>query len=156
MKAIVVYYSRTGTTAKAAHAVADTLGCDIEEIRDRAARAGPAGYIKSIIDALFGRKTHLEASIHDLAKYDLVIVGTPVWANRMAPAVRSYLSGNPGKPRKAAFIATFGGSGAGGAFKDMEGICGPPAATLGLSAEEVTGGNYGEKLKAFVNSVRAP
>ena len=47
MKALVVYFSRTGGTKKVAEAISNILSCDIEEIVDTKDRTGLLGYIRS-------------------------------------------------------------------------------------------------------------
>ena len=47
MKALVVYYSRTGHTKKVGDELVKALPCDVEEIVDTANRSGPVGWLKS-------------------------------------------------------------------------------------------------------------
>lgn len=49
---LIVYYSRTGVTARVAHALARTCGADLEQIADLRPRHGMAGYLRSALEAL--------------------------------------------------------------------------------------------------------
>jgi flavodoxin len=45
MKALVVFYSRTGATKQVAEALAESLNCDSEELIDTKKRGGPLGFL---------------------------------------------------------------------------------------------------------------
>ncbi len=129
-KILVVFYSRTGNTKKLAEKIARKLDADIEEIIDKKSRKGILGYVFGGRDAF--RKSTTEIIFKkDPEKYRLVVIGTPVWAGTVVPAVRTYLIENKSKLKKVAFFCTFGG-GAGKTFKEMGEISGKPLATLGL------------------------
>ncbi|MCK4376551.1 MAG: flavodoxin, partial [Candidatus Brocadiae bacterium] len=76
-RCLVVYYSRSGTTRKAAEAIAGLLGCDIEEILDRKDRSGVTGYLVSLKDSALRKPAEIEPVRRDPADYDLVVIGTP-------------------------------------------------------------------------------
>ncbi len=111
MKTLVVYYSRTGTTKKAAEIAAKELNADIEEIVDDIKRRGIWGYIKSGSHAIRKKLTKIEKLEKDAKDYDLIIIGSPVWANNMPPAIRTYLKNNNLENKKVAILITYGGSG---------------------------------------------
>ena len=48
-RVLVVYYSRSGVTARVAKALATRLDADVEEVVDRSDRSGPFGFVRSII-----------------------------------------------------------------------------------------------------------
>jgi len=47
MRALVVYYSRTGHTKKVGDGIAKELQCDSEELIDTVNRSGPIGWLNS-------------------------------------------------------------------------------------------------------------
>jgi hypothetical protein len=57
---LVVYYSRTGTTAELAEAIARATGADVERLVDTVARSGGLGFLRSLRDAASKRRTTLE------------------------------------------------------------------------------------------------
>ncbi|MDG6224786.1 MAG: hypothetical protein QCI82_04650 [Candidatus Thermoplasmatota archaeon] len=93
MKALVVYYTRTGRTQAAARQVSEILKCDVEGIREGMSRKGLLGYLRSGIDGLLKRRSPIIPPRKDPSKYDLLILGTPLWAGRISSPARSYLAG---------------------------------------------------------------
>lgn len=91
MKTLVVYYSRSNVTRKIAEMIREKLDCDIEEITDAGKYDGKIGYMKGGFDATTGKTTKINEITKNPSDYDLVIVGTPVWASNMATPVYSYL-----------------------------------------------------------------
>jgi flavodoxin len=150
MKALVVYYSRTGTTRKAAKQIAENLKCDIEEIIDKKDRSGAMVYVTGGRDAMKKLPTEIGPIKKDPSQYDLVIIGTPVWAWTITPAIRTYLAAN--KVKKAAFFVTMTRSGDKGSFQEMERITGlKPQATMALIDKEVNKGDVSGKIKEFTD-----
>ena len=77
-RVLVVYYSRSGVTARVARSLAARLGADVEEIVDRSDRSGPSGFVRSLIDALLERPAKINAVKHAPSAYELVVIATPV------------------------------------------------------------------------------
>jgi flavodoxin len=155
MKALIVFYSRTGVTKKAAEAIAAAIPCETEEIIDKADRSGIKGWLLGGKHAWQSTLTEIGPLKSSISSYDLVIIGTPVWAFTMTPAVRTFIEQNKDKIKKAAFLTTEGGSGHEKTFKAMEEALGkPPAATLNLLEKEVKSGKDGEKIRQFVQDVK--
>ncbi len=156
MKSIVIFYSRTGTTRKAGLEIAKSLGCDSEEILDTAERKGLIGYMRSGKESTQRKLTNLRPMQNDVSKYDLVIIGTPIWAWNMSSPVRTFITENKGMIKKAAFFCTMGRSGAEKAFREMAGILGKkPASTLALTTKEVMAGDISEKTVGFTKTFKS-
>lgn len=155
MKALVVFYSRTGVTKKVAHSISSILRCDIEELVDSKNRAGIIGYLRSGRDAMMRNIARIERAKRDPADYDIILIGTPVWAHNMTPAVRTYIMRYKEHISNFAFFCTEGGSGGESVIKDMGTLCRkPPRAALILKTKEVMDDSYAEKLKEFINKLR--
>jgi flavodoxin len=135
MKVLVTYYSRTGNTRKVAEKIAKILKADLDEIKDLTDRSGPKGWLFGGRDASRKYPTEIRYK-KDPKDYDLVVIGTPIWAWTVTPAVRTYLSQK--KFPKVAFFATCGGSGIEKTFEEMERLSKKPVAKLGLKAETFT------------------
>ena len=154
MKALVVYYSRSGNTAKIAQRVANALECGIEEIIDTKNRSGVLSYIRSGRDAGSKSLTVLKEPINDPADYDLVVIGTPLWAGHVSTPVRTYIHQNQDKLKSVAFFCTARGEKFSGAFDDMRDLSGKdPVATLGIRAKEIKNKTYSEKIQEFIKSI---
>jgi flavodoxin len=109
MKSLVVYYTRTGNTKFVAETIAAELGSDIEEVIDLKKRGGTLGYMAAGRDATGEKLTEIAPTKQVPKDYDLIIVGTPVWAWRPSAAIRTYLSKNDLSGKKVALFFTMDG-----------------------------------------------
>jgi flavodoxin len=107
MKSLVVYYTRTGKTKSAAEAIAAQLGADIEEIVDLKKRKGALGWIGGGKDASRKSLTEIAPTQKSPADYDLVVVGTPIWAWAPTPAFRTYIGKSNLDGKKVAVFYTY-------------------------------------------------
>jgi hypothetical protein len=156
MSTLVVFYSRTGTTRHVAETIAGGLGADIEEVREAAARGGVVGYVRSVFDAALSRWVQIEALGRDPSRYDLVVVGSPVWGASVSAPIRAFLANNARRLPNVAFFLTEGGGGDRRVFRQMaEVACAYPRATLALVQRDVAQGKASEPIESFVASLRA-
>jgi len=133
LEILISYYSRTGTTKKLAGKLVKEFKADSLEIIDRRNRKGFFALIKASFDALTANVTVIEQFPHQLEDYDLIILGNPVWAASITPALRTFLLGNSEILPEVAFFLTHAGSGTERSFKQMESLTGrDPLATLVL------------------------
>ncbi len=153
MKTLVVFYSRTGNTKEVGEAIAKLLDCDYEEIIDTKNRDGIVGYFVAGKDAAFKKLTEIGELTKDPAEYDLVIIGTPIWAFTLVPAIRTYLGVNQHKFKKVAFFCTQGGKGAEKAFEVMEQMTSKPLATAVFIDKDIVKSEYMDKVKEFVEKL---
>ena len=154
MKTLVVFYSRTGTTKKAAEIICRQISGELEEIFDTQDRQGVMGYIKSGRDATQKRLTELKEIKNQPKDYDLVIIGTPIWAWTMSTPIRTYLSNYGAQFNKVAFFCTQGGNGGQKTFNEMEKFCGHKSlATLELLTKEVLKDDINAKVGQFVSKL---
>ena len=154
---LVTWYSRSGSTEKAARALAKRLGADARPILTAASYAGPGGFLRGIWDSVRGRAPDVTLDA-DPGAYRLMVVGGPIWAGRPAAPLRSFLSRHG--PRAKA-VAAFCLSGRGGAwpaaFGEIERLVGGPlVATLSLSQQEVLSEEIGPELEEFARALASP
>lgn len=157
MKALVVYYSRTGNTKALARQIAVALGAEaeIEEITDRANRRGILGYLRSGREAWFRRRAELVPSDVDPSAFDLVVIGTPVWNASLSSPVRTFLEDHMKALRSVAFFCTMGGRGSNRVFRQMEAACRkPPLATLARTERQLASSDLPDVIGAFVARLR--
>jgi flavodoxin len=109
VKSLVVYYSRTGNARYVAQTIASQLGAEIEEIVDLKKRSGVLGWLGGGRDARQGKETEISPSIKSPANYDLIVVGSPIWASKPTPAIVTYLKKNDLSGKKVAVFFTQGG-----------------------------------------------
>ena len=164
MKVLVVYYSRTGNTRKIGEEVAAALGADVEELKDDVNRGGPVGFVRSGREAKSRTLVNIDPLLHEPSTYDLVVIGTPVWARTMCSPVRTFLLNNDLGNARVAWFCTVGASSRSfmaSCFRAMTDESGrPPVATVGFSAKDIRNNHshaiadFRETLKAAVGHVQ--
>ena len=139
MKGAVVYFSWSGNTRFAAETIAKKTGADLYEIKAETPysddfqkccdEAKPECYGKTLrpIKPIEGL---------DLAKYDLVFVGSPNWWGTMAPPVRTWVSQSKEalKGKKVCLFQTHGGGGMQRVGKEFAEVIGDTATVLSPKA----------------------
>jgi flavodoxin len=156
MKVLVVFYSRTGHTRALAQRIAAALGADIEEIADRVDRRGVLGYLRSGRDAWLGRRSEIVPPANDPGKFDLVLIGTPVWNMSLSSPARSYLHDQAARLPQVAYFCTLGGSGAARVFRQMQQACGKaPRATLARTERQLAQADLTQAVEEFAARIRA-
>ncbi len=151
-KILVGYYSRDGRTERVAKDVAGRLNADCEALIDHKNRKGILGWIRAGWDARLKRDTIISNVKKNPADYDITIIGTPVWAFAMTPAVRTYIKTFKNSFKDTAYIVTAGGMPPENIVKSMEELIGRPS--LGfvsfVSEDFKNQEKYEEKIEKFV------
>ena len=152
---LVVYYSRTGNTKKVAEDIASRLNGDVERIIDKKSRKGFFGFLGAVKDALFKKLTEIEEIKKNPVDYDIVIIGTPVWARRMAPAVRTYINRYRDSFKQIACFVTAGSDGPDKTVKGMEELAGRKsigfAGFIEKDLKQKNKSTYEEKMSQFLS-----
>jgi flavodoxin len=115
MKTLIVYYSYSGITEKVINIYASELRNAGEVVIQRLKPKQEITTFLGQCRAAFSRKrAELEANVQfDVKGYDLLLLGSPVWAFAPVPAVNTYLDKLSGLEGKKAIILLTSGSGAG-------------------------------------------
>jgi flavodoxin len=154
-RVLVVFFSRTGTTRTLALTLAKMLSADLEEICDCTDRRGGLGYMRCLTDSWLKRAAEIVPAGRDAGQYDLVVVGTPIWAGAVCAPVRAYLLENRWKFRHVAFFCSLGGLGSQGAFDEMRALAGKaPVAQCKVRAAEVQRGAVAASLVLFASVLK--
>lgn len=107
----IVYYSLDGNTDYIARRIAEKTGAKLVRLETK--RAYPRkGFKKFFIggrDALFGAQPELKSPLPDLAPFGNIVIGTPVWASRPAPASNTFLRRAKLDGKRIALFACSGG-----------------------------------------------
>ena len=143
-KVAVVYFSWSGNTRFAAETIAKKAGAALFEIK--AETPYNSDFNKCCNEAkpeCYGKKLRPIKPIDglDLAKYDVVFVGTPDWWGTMAPPVRTWVTQNKDalKDKTVGIFQTHGGGGMERVGKEFAEVIGdaakilPPKAFAGSS-----------------------
>lgn len=112
MKRAVIYYSLTDNTKEAADQIAQILSADIYRIVTR--KPMPAGKGSQMMfggmQATFGMCPKILGMPENIDTYDEIIIGTPIWAGKHAPAMNTLLK-NQNLREKITGVFTFSGGG---------------------------------------------
>lgn len=155
-RVLIVFYSRTGYTASLAGEIASMTGWDIEEIKDVHPRGGNWGAVRCVIDALLWRRPGIRGGSKDPSAYDLVIFAAPVWMERLAAPMRSYILEHQGQFKSVAYACTYGGRGAENAGATVAKLAGRPLkALLAVTSFELEQADYRKRLDEFLKTAQA-
>jgi len=91
IKKLVAYYSYEGNTKLMAEVMADAIGADLLRLKPKKEiqMKGFSKYLWGGSQIVMNRRPELEPLEVDPTEYDLIIIGTPVWAWTFAPPVGS-------------------------------------------------------------------
>lgn len=111
---LIVYYSLTGNTQFIAETIGETLKADIEELKP-IKELNPSSSMKYMwggFQATMKKKPKLKEIVKNPLDYDIIFLGTPVWAWTLSPPLRKYISMYDLSGRKVAiWTCSAGGSG---------------------------------------------
>lgn len=108
MKSIIVYFSLTGNTKKLGVKIYEILKKEnfkpeLFEIEIKEKH----NFIRNCIDAIKKRTVQIE-KIPLIEKFDLIFIGSPVWAGSITPAVRSFIKETDFSGKDVFLFTTYG------------------------------------------------
>ncbi len=120
-KMLVLYYSQTGNTKAVAVELANKLGADIEEITmvDPYDPDFQATIDRCKKDQEQGILPEIQPVKADIANYDVIFLGFPVWFGTYAPPVTTFLNSADFSGKKIVPFCTFGSGGLESSVKDL-------------------------------------
>ena len=145
-KALVAYFSASGVTAKLAERLADAIGADLSEIEPK------ARYTSADLDwrnkqsrssvEMNDRscRPEINRTVDDMAQYDVVFVGFPVWWYREPSIIDTFMEAYDFSGKTVVPFATSGGSGIGDSAADLQ--------TLAAGAKIATGKRFDASTSA--------
>ena len=153
-KKLVAYFSASGTTARAAKDLAKAAGADLYEIKPAVpyTRADLNWQDKSSCSSVEMRDKSSRPALADtsanIAEYDTVFVGFPIWWYVAPTIINSFLEAYDFSGRKIVLFATSGGSGFGKAVAGLQ--VSAPKATI-IEGAILNGRPDEAKLRAFAD-----
>ncbi|HPE70473.1 MAG TPA: flavodoxin [Thermotogota bacterium] len=122
-KNLLVYYSMDGNTRFLAAEIARNIPCDSVEIEplNPLDRLGFLKYPVGGFMAIFQSTQDIKQITQKVDDYDTILVGSPVWAGNVTPAVRTFLVRNPFRGKNVVIF---------GSYADSPGSCGKQMANL--------------------------
>jgi flavodoxin len=156
-RTLVAYYSLSGHTRELAGQICEASAGHLEEIAEPRPRHGLSGEVRALVDSLLRRAPPIRTPRRDPAQYDLLLLGGPVWAGRIAAPVRSYVQALAARATELAFFCTYDTDGAMKALQELADLCGRrPRAVLAVPAHALVSGAHRADLHRFVHSALAP
>ena len=153
---LVAYFSATGTTARAARAIADAIGADLYEI----APAEPYTSADLNWNARTSRSSRemddescrpaIAGTVENMDAYDTVFVGFPVWWYVEPRIIDTFLESYDFAGKTVVPFATSGGSGLGRAPQRMQQIAAGSTVTGG---KLLNGRQSADALRAWAESL---
>lgn len=118
-RTLVAYFSRSGNTRVIAGLIHRSMPSDLFEILP--AKDYPADYLETVAQARQERDDGVEpalrAGIADIARYDTVYLGFPIWGETAPPIIRTLLSRHDMSGKTIVPFITHGGYGVGGSLR---------------------------------------
>lgn len=112
MRVLIVYFSLDGSTKAIAETMGGEIGADVLELKPIKQLRGGAfsKHFWGGRQVVLKERPELEPLAKNAADYDLVIIGTPVWAFNFSPPLRTYFSQRPMQNKKVALYCCCDGT----------------------------------------------
>ena len=104
MKSIIVYYSRTGRTAKVARSWAHRIGASRLEIIAMAWRGTFKEVLNYTISTLTRRNMEIDLYKVDFEKYDRIVLMVPVICGMMSAPMRTFIRQEAGRLQNVEYV----------------------------------------------------
>lgn len=111
MKTCIIYHSYSGVTRGIAEKISTTCGGDLVEVKPKDNYSTLTAYSVGCIRARKEACDPISPDTIDVSLYDLIVIGTPVWAWKATPAINGAIAALKGcEGKKAVIFATCGSS----------------------------------------------
>lgn len=140
-KVLVVYYSHTGNTRTIAGYINETVSSNLVELKTTAAYTDD---YDSLLAQVRGEVASaycppLTAQVEDIASYDVVFIGYPIWVETAAPPIRTFLTTHDLAGKTVVPFCTSGTSSAEASYRLVRSLC--PQSTV-LEGIQIRRGTY--------------
>ena len=153
MKSIVTYFSASGVTRGVAERLAKAAGADLFEIvPEKPYTAADLKWTNPLArcnrEKIGKKDVPIAGKIEDLAAYDLIFLGFPIWYYGAPNVIQTFLKENDLAGKKIALFATSGGSDMGKTAEKLAPYLSPEAEIIGGKLFAPTASE--EELKQWV------
>ena len=162
MRTLVVYYSLEGNTEYVANKIASTTGANLLRLVPKKAyrNKGLAKFVWGGKSAVMGERPALVPYDVDLASYDRIVLGFPVWAGTFTPPLRTFVADHKDelKGKRVSAFACQSGSGAEKALAklcDFAGLDAFEREAILIDPKEKASPETDAKIDAFCDKLRA-
>lgn len=152
-RVLTVYFTRTENSRKIAEEISIKLKSDIDEIVDKNKWKGVIGFINGGFSSVFEKTTKV-ACKKNPADYDVVIIVSPVWASKVPPAVRTYVTENIDKFNNYALIVNNDGGNIKKALDNFNKILPDSLVEYGTSKNDIDTESCQKCFEDFADAIR--
>ncbi len=155
-KTLVAFFSASGVTARLANTLAAAVDGDLYEIKPAKPYTGADlnwnnNKSRSSVEMNDpASRPAIAASVENMAQYDTIFVGFPIWWYEVPRIVQTFLESHDLSGKTVVPFCTSGGSGLGKAPAVLQKSC--PAAKL-VAGKRLSGSTSASELSAWVKSL---
>ena len=151
-KILVAYYSLTGKTENVARAIANTSGGTLYKIQVAKSYPSDARERRAMLEMEIEENELPPLATTDInpENYDIIFIGSPVWANHISQPVKSFLAKYNLRDKHVIPFVTHSGGGKGQCFKDVAALC--SGCIVDMDGWSNWGGGTGKKLSRWVQN----
>ncbi|MEG1257299.1 flavodoxin [Clostridium sp.] len=121
---LVIYYSLDGNSKLIGEEIKNTLNCDILELKPiknlKPNSFKLSKYFWGGKQVLMNETPKLNPYTIDLSKYDILFIGSPIWAGTYAPALKTFFSENEIAGKNIGLFCCHGGGSSKKIFENFE------------------------------------
>jgi hypothetical protein len=117
---LVVCYSYTGISRRAAQLLCSHHGWPLGEIEDARSR----GTLRCVLDSLLRRRPEIRYNGPDPGDFRTVVLVAPIWMYQLAGPMRTFVARERSRLQRVAVIATLNSAGASNAFAEIAALLG--------------------------------
>lgn len=152
--ALVVYFSATGNTKALAETIAETAGADITEIIPAEPyTSADLNYnndnCRANQELNSDARPVIEPLDVDIAQYDVILLGYPIWWGQCPPVIRTFLAGNDLSGKTIMPFCTSGSSGISGSLSKIRELAPDSTVTEGFRG---TASTTNEQINEWLDS----
>ena len=151
-KILVAYYSLTGKTENVAKAIADTSGGKLYKIQVAKLYPNDSKERRTVLEQEIEKDylPPLVATSVNPENYDIIFLGSPVWANHISQPVKAFLAQYNLSGKRVIPFVTHSGGGRGQSFNDVASLC--TNCIVDMDGWSNWGGSTGRKLTRWVQN----
>jgi len=149
---LIAYYSLTGKTESVAKAIADASNGQLYRIQVAKSYPSDSKERRAVLEKEIEENylPPLVATNINPEKYDIIFLGSPVWANHISQPVKSFLAQYDFAGKRVIPFVTHSGGGKGQCFNDVARLC--TNCIVDMDGWSNWGGGTGRKLTRWVQN----
>lgn len=153
MKVLTVYFTRSGNTEKVVKKVHESLGGDVELIKEPVSRKGIMGWIRSGRGNSQQEVAEINETRYDPSNYDLVVLASPIWAGSVSSPMRGYMVKHKEKLLKTAMFLTNDSGQLEKAWAEIDALLDNPPLVKGGLQRSVSKTEFEPTVKKFLEDI---